>query len=281
MRLVRGPVRMVWLSLFLGLVSTIAFAGAGSAVALKRARLRAGLDFARGTRKASQRLKLVARQGWCQVGLSGAETSQEHIDGIITLLIEVSTELKLTLRRLQRCVLMIRVHETDEAARGKDRPLIPTSSMPRSKRARKEYLEKEWKPFTRAQEIRRLKQSYEEAKPLIIKWVRANVHEDHQEEWLDLVEEFHLVETEDAVIDFEVHALNEALMAVLLALEDEEEERLEPEVAGAWIQRAERIITLEPLKVRLGFLKETLSELQRENGELAQAEAEEAEVTGN
>lgn len=274
MKLVSGFVRTVGLSFVLVLVSTLMVTSTNPGTARRR-RLREGLGFAQAARAVRRDLNLVLRQGWIQVFLpEDTESSQDHIDGIKTLLLEVASELKLTLRRLDRCVRMIQVHETDEAAMRRDQPLIPTGSMPRGRKARREYLEKVWVPLSRSQEVRRLKQSYEEAKPLIIRWVEAKIPEEQRGAWLELVEEFHLVSTDEAVICFEVHALHEAQMAVLLTLEENEEERLEPEVAGAWIRRAEKLITMEPLKVRLLFLKETLVELIEANGKPSPATTE-------
>jgi hypothetical protein len=226
-----------------------------------------GLDL--GAHTLRRALRSVPRLGWRQLYLpEDTESSLDHTDGCIHILIKVAPKLELSIQQLSEGVEMLSVHETDEAARSKDIPLISSSQMPRSREGRIAFMRYVWVPPSRDAELQRMREAYERALPLIIRWVEENVSGDQRQLWLKRVEDFHLVRGRVAEVCFEVHAYQPALMAVLLAIETSKlkngPKKFPPEAAEAWLRRAEELITLEPLKVRLENLKTVQASLVQE-----------------
>ncbi len=265
MRLVSGLLRLVGISFLYGFISTALIAQITDRRRReRRKRLSGDLGFALAVYAQREVLRMVPRTGWLQLFLPrDTESAQDHVDDCRGITIEVAPELRLTLQQLNDCSQMFDVHETDEAARKKDKPLIPTSSMPRSKAERIEHLRSVWVPPDREAELVRLAESYESARDLIERWVAENVPGELQPLWLQLVEDFHLVRGKVAETCFEIHALQQARMAVYVAFEDPK--RFPPEAAEAWIRRAKKLITKQPLIIRVDFFAETLARFAKED----------------
>lgn len=261
MKMVSVLLRLVGLSFLYGLISTTVIAPIKPR---KRRKIRQKMlrsSFSSTVAAFAQRKVLcrVSRSGWGQMYLPrDTEDTQEHIDDMKRLLIEVASELKLSLLELREAAMIIEVHETDEWAGEKDFPYIPTREMPRSKAARIDWL-REWEPPDRKAEIQRMRKSFEVNRDLIKKWVIDNVPIDARSEWFRRVGDFHRVRSRVAVVVFEIHALQKAEKALVLSsLKEGDERRLEPEAAEAWLRSAGKLIILKPLVDRLEFFGETL-----------------------
>lgn len=199
----------------------------------------------------------IPRTGWRQYYLpADTESVQEHVAACVHDFLGVAREIGLSPEETLRGVLMLEVHELDEVATGKDEPLIPTRDMPRSGYGREIYQNEEWVPPTREQEIARLKDKFVRHRPLLELWLERHVPDGEREDWMELLREFHWVDTFIATICFEVHALQAASKAVFLALE--EGVKFTPARALPFIRRAERLITHPHIKARLEVLKAAL-----------------------
>lgn len=221
------------------------------------------LGFARGLSVLRGKLRDIYRRGWSQFYLPrDTESAEEHIDDCVDILMEVATELGLTIDEANRGRKTLQIHELDEVERKKDIPLVPTREMPRSRVDRVRWFREEWIPPDRGTELRRLREEYEGSKDLIIKWVEEQLPEDQWKFWIELIEDFYLVRGKVAEICFEVHAFQPAQKAVFIVIAVDDRDKFPPEAADPFIMRAERIITLPNLTVRLDILKQTLSELK-------------------
>jgi hypothetical protein len=214
--------------------------------------------FTRSIQKVRRMLEEVTRRGWRQFYLpANTESVEEHISGTISIGLELANEESLPLRDARRAVKMTEVHELIESLKGKDKPLIDTRLMPRSKAGRIQYQNTEWVPPTWEDEKKRLRSEFEEAEPLLQEWLEANFTDSvGREEVLELLKDFYYVRGRAAELFHEAHALQPAEKATLLHIEDPN--KLPKEAVYPFFRRAENLIRSSSAKRYLQRLKDAL-----------------------
>lgn len=195
------------------------------------------------------------RRGFVQLYLR-IETVEEHMLDCVVEFEKVAEKLGLSRIDRLRARVGFLVHELDEVITRVDVPLISTTSMGGRSKADRLAYQMSMPVDNRHEAIAKRRAKFDKNTDKYEKWINEHVDEaDLRDLWMELLKEFHYVETRLAEICFEIHALQPSVAIARAIMEGRAEPR---ELAQPFFRVSEPLITLEEVLDRFEEVKRRL-----------------------